>query len=67
LGERSNVGYAISDVKLKDGSFDLTPLFVGSQGTLGLISEITFNTEAHSAQTELMVLMFVNVNKHGKL
>jgi FAD/FMN-containing dehydrogenase len=58
LGERSNVGYAISEVKAKDGSFDLTPLFVGSQGTLGLISEITLNTEAHSAQTDLMVLMF---------
>lgn len=60
LGERSNVGYAISEVKLKDGSFDLTPLFVGSQGTLGLISEITLNTEAHSAQTDLTVLMFEN-------
>jgi FAD/FMN-containing dehydrogenase len=59
LGERSNVGYALSEVKLKDGSFDLTPLFVGSQGTLGLISEITLNTEAHSAQTDLIVLMFV--------
>jgi FAD/FMN-containing dehydrogenase len=60
LGERSNVGYAISEVKSKDGSFDLTPLFVGSQGTLGLISEITLNTEAHSAQTDLMVLMFAH-------
>jgi FAD/FMN-containing dehydrogenase len=58
LGERSNVGYAIGDVRSKDGSFDLTPLFVGSQGTLGLISEIVLNTEAHSAQTDLMVLMF---------
>jgi FAD/FMN-containing dehydrogenase len=60
LGERSNVGYAIGDVKSKDGSFDLTPLFVGSQGTLGLISEVVLNTEAHSAQTDLMVLMFVD-------
>jgi FAD/FMN-containing dehydrogenase len=58
LGERSNVGYAIGEVKAKDGSFDLTPLFVGSQGTLGLISEIILNTEAHSATTDLMVLMF---------
>lgn len=57
LGDRSNIGYAIADVKLKDGSFDLTPLFVGSQGTLGLISEITLETEAHSAQSDLLVAL----------
>jgi len=58
LGERSNVGYDIADVKSKDGSFDLTPIFVGSQGTLGLITEIVLDTEAHSAQSDLMVIMF---------
>lgn len=43
---RDNVGYAaITRVKQKDGSFDLTPLFVGSQGTLGIISEMIINTE----------------------
>jgi FAD/FMN-containing dehydrogenase len=63
IGDRSNVGYALSEVKQKDGSFDLTPLLVGSQGTLGLISEIILDTEAHSAQTDLMVIMFDDRNQ----
>lgn len=37
---KDTVGYrSISRVKAKDGSFDLTPLFAGSQGTLGIVSE----------------------------
>lgn len=58
LSDRNNAGYAITEVKLKDGSFDLTPLFAGSQGTIGLISEITLQTEPHSAQTDLLVGLF---------
>jgi FAD/FMN-containing dehydrogenase len=41
-----NVGYAsIAKVKQQNGSFDLTPLFLGSQGTLGIISEAIIKTD----------------------
>lgn len=45
-------GYkAIADIKAKDGSFNLTPLFIGSQGTLGVISEVVLSTEYYSQQS----------------
>ena len=49
---RDNSGYkSLSLVKEKDGSFDLTPLFIGSQGTLGIISEIVLKTQFYKDQT----------------
>ncbi len=58
LGDRNNVGYAIQEVKMKDGSFDLTPLLVGSQGSLALISEITLDTEVYNPKRNLIVAKF---------
>ncbi|MGH7926358.1 MAG: FAD-binding oxidoreductase, partial [Candidatus Binatia bacterium] len=49
-------GYALADVKQKDGSFDLTPLFVGSQGTLGIVSEAILTLESHMPTTTLAVI-----------
>ena len=44
-----NTGYkSLSIIKSKDGSFDLTPLFIGSQGTLGIISEIVMRAEFYN-------------------
>lgn len=54
---KNAAGYALSDVKRKDGSFDLTPLFVGSQGTLGIITEITLSTMPHNPNTTLVAAL----------
>lgn len=58
---KNAAGYNLLDIKRKDGSFDLTPLFVGSQGTLGIVSEITFETESYNPQTTLIVAQFDNL------
>jgi FAD/FMN-containing dehydrogenase len=56
-----NVGYAsIAKVKRKDGSFDLTPLFAGSQGTLGIISEMILKTEFISAHQGVAIATFAS-------
>jgi FAD/FMN-containing dehydrogenase len=56
--KKNNVGYALADIKRRDGSFDLSPLIVGSQGTLGIVTEVTLNTEAHNPQTALVMASF---------
>jgi FAD/FMN-containing dehydrogenase len=59
--EPDNTGYpGISRVKGRDGSFDLTPLIVGSQGTLAMISEIVLRTEFYCAEEALIVATFDN-------
>ena len=50
----NSAGYEIASVKLKN-SFDLTPLLVGSQGTLALVTEASLSTELHSPHSTLIV------------
>ena len=58
---RDNVGYsAITKVKRKDGSFDLTPLLVGSQGTLGVVSEMILKTQYVSTQQKSIFITFAS-------
>jgi FAD/FMN-containing dehydrogenase len=51
----NRAGYNIFDVK-KKGSFDLTPLFLGSQGSLGIVTEATLRLTRHNPITELAVV-----------
>lgn len=58
---RDNVGYGgIIDVKHKNGSFDIAPLFAGSQGTLGIISEVIMKTDFFQPRQTTFLVSFEN-------
>ncbi len=55
----TSTGYSrLALVKKKDGSFDLTPLIVGSQGTLGIISEMIIKADALPTGLHVVVAAF---------
>lgn len=59
---RDNTGYKrIAEVRSKDGSFNLTPLFIGSQGTLGIISEIVLKTDFYAVDETIAVIVAESV------
>jgi FAD/FMN-containing dehydrogenase len=51
----NRTGYNLFDVK-KKGTFDLTPLLLGSQGTLGIITEATLQLARHNPIAELAII-----------
>jgi len=58
---KNSAGYCLSQVRQKDGSFDLTPLFVGSQGTLGIVTEVMLATEPFNPNAALLMAQFDSV------
>ena len=63
---KNSSGYALWEVKKGDGSFDLGQLFIGAQGTLGVISEITFSIIDRPEASALIVGYFDNLEKLGQ-
>jgi FAD/FMN-containing dehydrogenase len=63
---KNSAGYRLGAIKGKDGSVDLTQLFIGAQGTLGMVTEITFRTMAYEARTNLIVGYFDDLEKAGE-
>jgi FAD/FMN-containing dehydrogenase len=64
---KNSAGYDIWSVKNQDGSVDLTPLIVGSQGTLGIITEAVIETEGYNPSTSLIVGFFDDLDEACKI
>lgn len=57
---KNSAGYALWDIE-KNGKFDLTQLFCGSQGTLGILTEARLRLIKPKEHRRLVVIFFKNL------
>ncbi|HVE81030.1 MAG TPA: FAD-binding oxidoreductase [Candidatus Dormibacteraeota bacterium] len=62
---KNSAGYALGRVR-QNGYFDLSQLFIGAQGTLGVITEVTLKTAPYNPRTTLVVGYFDDLEKAGE-
>lgn len=65
---KDSTGYHLWNVWNREtGIFDLTKAIVGAQGTLGFVTEVTFDLVPRPQHSGLLVLFLRDVNKLGEL